>query len=297
MPHTQTHSLPNVRAAFKNGIGSGAALLVALACSVATGEKRMDVRTAFRDVVGDDSEPAPPTQPLPAPSQANQTGETLPAPAATASSHYEPQHIGHCCPPPAYTRWPVIGPLHRRWITHTKPHLQASHWGYPEYFVERPYGSYVIQAEQMQIVNGLRDQQVLYNYDFTTDEESPRLTPRGEYQLDKIVQRMQIAPCPIIIQISDVNNPNPELDEERRQSVLEELRKRGVPAADDMVVVGRPPVPGLQGIEAGLIYNNLLGQTEARGGGFDYDPAGDTLGGNTTVNFFNGGVNSVPQSR
>jgi hypothetical protein len=137
----------------------------------------------------------------------------------------------------------------------------------------------------MQIVNGLRDQQVLYNYDFFTDDRATELTPRGQYQLHKMVRRLGIAPCPIIVQISDVNNPNPELDEARRQSVIAALEAAGVPGAAELVVVDRPPLPGLQGVEGVIIYGNMLGQTQERGGGFDYN---DDFGGGAPQTIFIG---------
>jgi hypothetical protein len=285
--------LTNLQAAHKLAIGF--ALLAAVVCSTSSAEERSEVRIAFQDATKE-SEPTPPAQPGPAPTPVNHvaddTDESLPAPAATSSTHCEPQQFNHCCPPPAYTRWPVIGPLHRRWITHTKPHMQASHWGYPQYFEERPYGSYVLQAEQMQIVNGLRDQQVLYNYDFGLGDHAAELTPRGQYQLRKIICRMQISPCPIIVQISDVNNPNPELDEARRQFVLDALRQAGMPATDELVISDRPPLPGLQGSEGVMVYGNMLLQTQARGGGFDFDPAGDIGGTVSNVNIYSGSNNT-----
>ena len=48
-------------------------------------------------------------------------------------------HVSRTCPP---SRWNVIGRIGYCWNTRTKPCLQASHWGYPEEFCERPFGSY-----------------------------------------------------------------------------------------------------------------------------------------------------------
>jgi hypothetical protein len=141
----------------------------------------------------------------------------------------------------------------------------------------------------MQVLNGLRDQQVLYDYDFYTGDRAAELTPRGQYQLSKIIRRMEIAPCPIIVQTAITN---PELDEARRQSVLEALRKAGVPASEDLVVADRPPVPGLQGVEGSIIYGNMLGQTQERGGGFDYT---DSFGGGAPNAIYIGGGIGINQ--
>ena len=142
----------------------------------------------------------------------------------------------------------------------------------------------------MQIANGLQDQQVLYHYDFYSGGRPSMLSPRGEYQLRKIIQRMEVASCPIIIQTTVVN---PELDEARRQYVLDALRKRGVAVAPEMVVVDHSPLPGLQGVEGMLIYGNLLGQTRARGGGFSYDGGGG--GGTAPVNIGNVSISQPSQ--
>src|SRR5262245_39281358 len=138
-----------MKTAYKNRLGGGCAAIMALASS------------AFAQVP--QAIPTPPTN-----SQAGSCDQSY------GVHSYEDRPIWH---------WPIIGPLHDRWITTTKPHLQASHWGYPEYFEERPFGTYVLQAEQMQVTNGLRDQQVLYEYDFNPGDRSAKLSPRGEYQL------------------------------------------------------------------------------------------------------------------
>lgn len=169
---------------------------------------------------------------------------------------------------------PVVGPAYCRWHTEIKPSLQATHWGYPEYFRERPFGTYARHAAQMQIANGLQNQQVLYHYDFLSGRDASLLSPRGVYQLEKIVRRMQHAPGPIIVQ-ETVDYP--ELDDARRQNVLDALADMGIPAVPEMVIVGRPPVPGLQGVEGLILYENLLQQTLERG--VSAGATGGTAGG------------------
>jgi hypothetical protein len=274
-------------------LGGCCALLTALVCCTAVAEERSQVRTAFLegnyDNVSSQPPMAPPTPPQPgslppSPNGSNHTAttETLPTGSShpTAAWPADPYPVHGYVDHPMW-HWPVIGPLHTRWVTHTKPHLQATHWGYPEYFEERPFGSYTIQAEQMQVVNGLRDQQVLYDYDFLPGDQSDTLSPRGQYQLRKIMRRMECVPMPITVQTTI---DDPELDEARRQTVLAALRDAGMTVVPEMVVVDRPPVPGLNGFEGILIYNNLLGQTQDRGGGFSYGGDG---GGPSPVNIGN----------
>ena len=238
MPRTVICMLTRPRTVNSNRIGGCCALLVALACCPAIGQQRTNVKTAFRDNVDERSQ-APTETTLPSPPeahwrppgsikndpsyQANQGAESIPMPGTNSqgSTYYEPQYVEYSYPNNGFSRLPVVGRLQRRWVTHTKPWLQATHWGYPEYFDERPFGTDVLQAEQMQIVNGLRDQQVLYDYDFLTGDQSDTLSPRGEYQLRKIIKRMEIVPTPIIIQTAITD---PKLDEARRQHVLDALQ-------------------------------------------------------------------------
>ena len=52
---------------------------------------------------------------------------------------------------------------------------------------------------------------------------SSELTPRGRYQLSKIVRRLEFTPAPVKIQISP---NNPELDAARQKRVVEQLSAR-----------------------------------------------------------------------
>jgi hypothetical protein len=191
-----------------------------------------------------------------------ETATPVEVPAACACGRRHSR--AECCP--------VVGPLHHRWNHHTKPWLQATHWGYPEYFCERPFGTYARHAAHAQIANGLSDQQVLYHYDFLPGRDEALLSPRGLYELEKIVRRMQFVPVPILVQQSD----RPDLDDARRRNVLSALADMNVPAEPEMVVVGRALVtwpqalPGPDGIVSeGIIVNgNLFQQTLERGGGF-----------------------------
>ena len=148
-----------------------------------------------------------------------------------------------------------------KWHTQTKPCLQARYWGYPEYFCERRFGVLNSQAAQMMIVNGIRDQMVLYHYDFGFGTDAERLKDRGRYQLQKMIKRFHIAGSPLIIQASD----DPQLDAQRQASVLAALADLGMQLEPEMVVVGRPGVPGMSGDDAVRAHTNLLFQAQLRG--------------------------------
>jgi hypothetical protein len=171
-----------------------------------------------------------------------------------------------------------------------KPCLQASHWGYPEYFCERPFGSCNLQATQTMIANGLRDQMVLYEYDFGFGDDTGTLKDRGVVQLEKMIKRIPIVGCPVVIQSSG----NAQLDAERQLHVLDTLAKLGMELEPEMVVVGRPGVRGLNGEEAQYIYWNLLEQTRLRGNvGIETSGLRDIgFGSNSTGSAAGGSFNS-----
>lgn len=142
-----------------------------------------------------------------------------------------------------------------------KRNCQARHWGYPEYFCERPFGSCNRGVVCKMIANGLRDQMVLYDYDFGFGDEADQLKERGLLQLQKLAGRFHIAQTPLLIQASD----DPQLDNKRQAHVMAALSAMGLEMSADMVVVARPRIRGLDGIEGPPIYSNLLEQTRLRG--------------------------------
>lgn len=146
---------------------------------------------------------------------------------------------------------------------------------HPKYYFERPFGTYVRDAMNQQISNGLADQMVLYHYDFRDGEHGTELSLRGKYQLTKFANRMFRCGFPIVIQETPAN---PALADARRQNVIDELKSLDPEfnLADSSVLVGRPRVPGLRGIEAQIIDDNNLQQIQSGGTigpGEDADPA------------------------
>jgi hypothetical protein len=153
--------------------------------------------------------------------------------------------------------------------------IRASHQAHhPRYYFERPFGTYVRDAASQQIYNGLADQMVLYHYDFRNGEQGTELSLRGKYQLTKFANRLFRCGFPIVIQETP---ENPTVADARRQNVIDELKLLDPEfnLADSSVVVGRPRVPGLRGLEGQIIDDNNLQQTQARGTlgpGEDADP-------------------------
>lgn len=150
----------------------------------------------------------------------------------------------------------------------------ATHWGYPENFVEPPLGVYPRSHARAQIAKGLSAQLALYNYDFHPMDAVPgtrglhpaRLNTYGHKSVAKIARLMRLgAAPPVVVEPSG----NEQIDAGRRFEVLSALTAAmGTDAPNDWVVVGEPAASGLAGVEAAILYQNLILQTAAGGAGF-----------------------------
>ena len=158
------------------------------------------------------------------------------------------------------------------WNCRAEPCLRESHWGYPEYFNERPLGTYTLGYLHAQTMNGRIGQQVLYQYDFVDQSigNAAELNSRGRDQLSKLVPIMMQTGYPLVVQRTE----DPQLDEARRELILQQLAELEVEVTDDMVVVRRVPVVGIGGIGEhdfptsqgwNVIYENRLLETRERG--------------------------------
>jgi hypothetical protein len=199
--------------------------------------------------------------------------EVLPFPAQPAgASELPPAYSTYLDrwppPPPTCTSCAAIrrdlccqaaGPFRRLWHFRAKPALQESHWGYCNYFDEKPFGSALRQAIGIQVAQAAPGQMVLYQYDFlASDSPSPaELTDRGREQLARIVQRLAYAPLPVTVEQTP---GQPQLDQARRAHVLHLLQHQGVPVAEHSVII-RPVRHGQSSAEAVQIYENMLQQT------------------------------------
>jgi hypothetical protein len=159
------------------------------------------------------------------------------------------------------------------WNTVAKPKLQYSHWGYCDQFCERPFGVAVTGHFQRQVINGLGQQMMLYEYDFL-DVDADELNSRGRYQLEKIAQRYQHGIGPIQIASSE---DNPRLDVARRQAVARELHRLGMTVGPDQVFTRRQPRTTINPHETLLILRNREQGVMTRGvGGLSGAASGTT---------------------
>jgi hypothetical protein len=196
-----------------------------------------------------------------------ESNETLPA-AAPVPDECDCARQSECAKSECdYRGRRVFHAVRHRWNYHIKPGLQDSHWGYHEYFHERPFGHFSRAFMQAEVRNAAIQQLVLFQYDFNNDDnqEDHLLNEIGEAQLSKIAgQAMQLGQ-PVVIQRSRRGS---EFDEQRRKHVATRLAELEVPEL--MVVVRRVPIAGLgaPGEQAfpgqtpsNSIYQNRLQQT------------------------------------
>jgi len=148
-------------------------------------------------------------------------------------------------------------------LARLKAYMQRTHWGYCNYFDERPLGESVYTTLSSQIHRGLEDSMMLYHYDFYPEgsQNADALTPRGRMQLMKIVERMQDQPAPIRIQIAE---GKPALNLDRRQHVVDSLTMIGAGLPDELVVLAPIRHKG-NAIEAAATFENQLQSVISRG--------------------------------
>jgi hypothetical protein len=170
------------------------------------------------------------------------------------------------------------------WHEHVKPCLQRSHWGYCNYFAERPFGDATLLMLSAQVNCGSEDMLMLYHYDFYPphSQQEAQLTTRGRYQLSKMVWRLQITPVPITIQLLEGEH---ELNQRRLEQVVEVLTLYGVDHPDEFVTLGRQK-HGVLAPEALVTSDNLLQSIELRGRTMQTGEAA-TFGGAISTGFGN----------
>jgi hypothetical protein len=142
--------------------------------------------------------------------------------------------------------------------------MQATHWGYPEEFAVRPFGTFHRAAMNAQIDSGLAAQLTLYRFDFAAPHGIPSasLNAEGQRRLIRLSHLLFSAPCPLVIEYDPLH---PEISESRRQAVLAQLQAMNPQLPNDQVVVGKPAAFGISGDEAILLHQKVLKQVETGG--------------------------------
>lgn len=105
-----------------------------------------------------------------------------------------------------------------------------------------PLGSISAAHWHTMEANGEASDFVLYRNEFL--EGSPQLGPFGRDHIMEIAARMPTTPFPVLIERSE-NNTNPQLDEMRRNTVVQLLSQFGVHDAHQRTVVSQPYTDGV----------------------------------------------------
>lgn len=196
--------------------------------------------------------------PAPPPSAGLMSGPDTPRPAAAASPVEAPPAI-----PSAPLTTGFIDPRYELSAESSIYVWTCQRCGRTDcHCVYAPFGEAVRSAFGQQIHLGSARLMTLYAYDFLP-EGTPRqteLTSRGEYQLEKIVSRLQYTPSRIKIEASG----NDTLDAARRMRVLQALGAMGIDNADGMVVTVRTD-PGRPAVELLESSYDLLESIRERG--------------------------------
>ena len=111
---------------------------------------------------------------------------------------------------------------------------------------------------------------IFYDHEFMG--ETANLAPSAKRHLEEVALRLPHVPFPIVIEQS-MYNAKPQLDQARRQTIVTQLARMGVPQVEDRVVVASAFAEGFTAIEGERAYYNGI-----IGGGFG-GGAGRRFGG------------------
>jgi hypothetical protein len=130
------------------------------------------------------------------------------------------------------------------------------------------------QHFQIQVNNAIAAQMILHEYDFVCG--GTKLNLHGSDRLLHLALLLKSYECPLIVERTpyDVG-----LAESRRIAVLNQLADLGIVVPPERVVIGVSPAIPLRGVEAELIYRNILKQSE--NGGYQQGQGSGTNGSAT----------------
>lgn len=124
----------------------------------------------------------------------------------------------------------------------------------PEGAIPVPAGTYLHEYQQTQANLAEADDFVFYRNEWLMD--GTELGPAGSDHLTEILPRVGLTPHPVVIEPSD---DNPQKDQERRLVIIDRLIAAGIPSAEELVHIGRPPyVQGTNGEEAEIVRGQML---------------------------------------
>jgi hypothetical protein len=118
--------------------------------------------------------------------------------------------------------------------------------------IPAPNGTWTQAWQHAQASKAEADDFVVYKHEWFLGGD--QLGPYGQYHIDQMAKRLPQVPFPVLIQAE----PDPQLNEVRRQVVVQALAMAGIPDADARVVIGFPQPGGLWGDEVSIIYLQMI---------------------------------------
>jgi hypothetical protein len=110
---------------------------------------------------------------------------------------------------------------------------------------------------------------IFYDHEFVGD--TSKLTPLAKKHLEQVAKRLEHVPFPIVIE-ECTGDPANQLDLARKQRIIEQLARLGIPNAEERVVVANAFPEGITAIESSSSYSSgiLSNMGNNRGGRGSY---------------------------
>ena len=144
------------------------------------------------------------------------------------------------------------------------PGCAAKREGGPPYDRPFPLGAVTDAHWETQQTNAEAADFIFYDHEFTGD--TAELAPGAKRHLEEVALRLEHVPFPIVVEQSE-HNAKPELDQKRRQTIIESLARMGIVNIEDRVAVASAFAEGFTGMEGEQAYYRGLSNRFNQGGG------------------------------
>lgn len=142
-------------------------------------------------------------------------------------------------------------------------HHQAGRQG-PEHDRPFPLGQVTDAHWETMQTNAEAADFIFFDHEFVGD--TAELAPGAKRHLEQVALRLEHAPFPVVIEQS-LHDERPQLDQLRRQVIVEQLGRLGVPEAENRVVVASAFAEGFTAVEGERAYQGVISRQFGRGGG------------------------------
>jgi hypothetical protein len=105
---------------------------------------------------------------------------------------------------------------------------------------------------------------IFFDHEFRGN--TAQLSPGAKKHLEQVALRLEHVPFPVVVEES-LHNARPELDQARKQTIIEQLARLGVTNVEERVIVANAFPEGYTGIESEGSYYNIIGGSFAGGAG------------------------------